>query len=173
MAIDKIQSESINLADNFAFTGTVSGAGGVNTPAFFAHSASGQSVGDNTYTKVTLGTEVFDVGSCFASSRFTVPSGEAGKYFLYGSVSGLTGANSDLDQSFSSFYLNGSQYMEGGINLNDNPIRFATNLIHVVLDLSVGNYVELYGKVDHVGASSIKFDSSNKCTNFGGYKIIT
>ena len=28
MAIDKIQSESINLADNFAFTGTVTGAGG-------------------------------------------------------------------------------------------------------------------------------------------------
>ena len=27
MAIDKIQSESINLADNFAFTGTVTGAG--------------------------------------------------------------------------------------------------------------------------------------------------
>ena len=29
MAIDKIQSESINLADNFAFTGTVTGAGGI------------------------------------------------------------------------------------------------------------------------------------------------
>jgi len=28
MAIDKIQSESINLADNFTFTGTVTGAGG-------------------------------------------------------------------------------------------------------------------------------------------------
>ena len=28
MAIDKIQAESINLADTFAFTGTVSGAGG-------------------------------------------------------------------------------------------------------------------------------------------------
>lgn len=27
MAIDKIQSESINLKDDFAFTGTVSGAG--------------------------------------------------------------------------------------------------------------------------------------------------
>ena len=34
MAIDKIQSESINLADNFAFTGTVTGAGGDNKPAF-------------------------------------------------------------------------------------------------------------------------------------------
>lgn len=29
MALSKIQSESVNLADNFAFTGTVSGAGGV------------------------------------------------------------------------------------------------------------------------------------------------
>ena len=155
-------------------SGTQTGFGGVNTPAFLAKPSSDQtSLSNNSDIKVLLGTEVFDVGSCFASSRFTVPSGEAGKYFLYGSVSGLTGANSDLDQSFSSFYLNGSQYMEGGINLNDNPIRFATNLIHVVLDLSVGNYVELYGKVDHVGASSIKFDSSNKCTNFGGYKIIT
>ena len=27
MALSKIQSESINLADNFAFTGTVTGAG--------------------------------------------------------------------------------------------------------------------------------------------------
>tara|TARA_B100001057_G_scaffold124786_1_gene123515 strand:+ start:2231 stop:2821 length:591 start_codon:yes stop_codon:yes gene_type:complete len=29
MALSKIQSESINLADNYAFTGTVSGAGGL------------------------------------------------------------------------------------------------------------------------------------------------
>jgi hypothetical protein len=31
MALSKIQSESVNLADNFAFTGTVSGAGGGKT----------------------------------------------------------------------------------------------------------------------------------------------
>ena len=29
MAITKIQSESLNLADNFAFTGTITGAGGI------------------------------------------------------------------------------------------------------------------------------------------------
>jgi len=28
MALVKLQSEGLNLADNFAFTGTVSGAGG-------------------------------------------------------------------------------------------------------------------------------------------------
>ena len=36
MAITKIQSESLNLADTYDFTGTVTGAGGVNTPAFYA-----------------------------------------------------------------------------------------------------------------------------------------
>ena len=42
MAIDKIQSESINLADNFAFTGTVTGASGNNTPSFHIRKSSNQ-----------------------------------------------------------------------------------------------------------------------------------
>ena len=41
MALSKIQSESINLADNFAFTGTVTGAGGNMKPAFYANRTSG------------------------------------------------------------------------------------------------------------------------------------
>ena len=45
MAITKIQSESMNLADTYAFTGTVTGAGGSNTPAFFAQSTNTE---DNT-----------------------------------------------------------------------------------------------------------------------------
>ena len=40
MAITKIQSESLNLADTYAFTGTVTGAGGDNTPSFKAHRTS-------------------------------------------------------------------------------------------------------------------------------------
>ena len=35
MAITKIQSESVNLADDFAFTGTVSGGGGVENISTF------------------------------------------------------------------------------------------------------------------------------------------
>ncbi len=34
MALTKIESEGLLLSDNFAFTGTVTGAGGANTPAF-------------------------------------------------------------------------------------------------------------------------------------------
>jgi hypothetical protein len=152
--------------------GTQTGFGGANTPAFFAHSASAQtSLTDNTYTKVTLGTEVFDVGACFASSRFTVPSGEAGKYFFYGSIRCETDTNDELYNSYSSFYLNGSQYIENRMSFQNNPIRFATNLNHVVMDLSVGDYVELYGAID-TSSGGRQFGASSKGTSFGGYKII-
>jgi hypothetical protein len=41
MAITKIQSESLNLSDNYDFTGTVTGAGEINTPASVFVSAAG------------------------------------------------------------------------------------------------------------------------------------
>ena len=44
MAIDKIQSESINLADNFAFTGTVTGAGESNTTLVYVYATTGTTV---------------------------------------------------------------------------------------------------------------------------------
>ena len=48
MAITKIQSESMNLADTYAFTGTVTGASGVNTPAFYATMSGDQTLTNNS-----------------------------------------------------------------------------------------------------------------------------
>jgi hypothetical protein len=172
MAIDKIQSESINLADTFAFTGTVTGAGGVNTPAFFAKMASSQNITDNSYTKATFATEVFDTASAFTDSRFTVPSGQAGKYFIYGSLRGQVDSDDELQNMYINIYKNGSNYVENRINFSSNRIRFCTSLIHSVLDLSVGDYVEIYGAVD-TSSSQSSFGSSDGASNFGGYKIIT
>ena len=83
MAITKIQSESLNLADTYAFTGTVTGAGGVNTPAFKAYLNGTQAISANTGTKITFDAEVFDTNNCFDSStnyRFTPTV--AGKYII-------------------------------------------------------------------------------------------
>jgi len=44
MALSKIQSESVNLADNFAFTGTVSGAGGMTKLATVSSTSSVSSI---------------------------------------------------------------------------------------------------------------------------------
>ena len=54
MAITKLQAEALNLADTYAFTGTVTGAGGVNTPAFQAYASSDQSQTNDTFTKIEM-----------------------------------------------------------------------------------------------------------------------
>ena len=86
MAITKIQSESLNLADDYSFTGTITGAGGDNNPSFFAVSTSsedGTAVSNDTLTKMTFSTEVFDTDNCYDNStnyRFT--PNVAGKYYF-------------------------------------------------------------------------------------------
>ena len=82
MAITKIQSESVNLADNFAFTGTVTGAGGANTPAFHATSNSQQVIANNTFTKLQFGNEVFDTNSNYDTSNYRFLPTTAGKYYF-------------------------------------------------------------------------------------------
>ena len=145
---------------------------GDNTPAFFAHAASTQTgLTDNTYTKATLGTEVYDTDNAFATSRFTVPSGEAGKYFFYASIRPDADSNSDLRNSYLAFYVNGSRYFETRMNYSDNLIRGATNTASITLDLSASDYVELYGATDTDG-SARSFAHSDKGTCMGGYKLI-
>ena len=63
MAIDKIQSESINLADNFAFTGTVTGAGESNIPYFDVAPSSNIAYSDNTSHTIQLATVNKDTAS--------------------------------------------------------------------------------------------------------------
>ena len=55
-----------------------------NTPAFRAYVGSNQSVSDATDTKIALDTEVFDTDGAYDPStyRFTVPSGQGGKYYF-------------------------------------------------------------------------------------------
>ena len=56
MTLVKARSRGINLADNFTFTGTVSGAGG-NTPSFLAYLTANQTITNNSYTKINLNGE--------------------------------------------------------------------------------------------------------------------
>ena len=64
---------------------TQTGVGETNTPAFYAYKSSGQSISDNTLTKVTFETELFDSDGKFAGSRFTPTV--AGYYFVSSTVS--------------------------------------------------------------------------------------
>ena len=62
---------------------TVAGAM-ANTPAFRATLSNATSMSNGATVKLEFGTEVYDTDSAYDTSnyRFTVPSGEAGKYFF-------------------------------------------------------------------------------------------
>ena len=114
-------------------------AGG-NTPSFVAHADVNQSLSNASMTKLTVTSEDFDTDSAFADSKFTVPSGKAGKYFFVGKarLSNVTGyVTLDL-------YKNGSL---AGIQFRSQSYgtSYESAIITAILDLSASDYIELYG----------------------------
>lgn len=175
MALIKARSRGINLADDFAFTGTITGAGESNTPAFYCGKTSNQTVSDNTITKVSWN-EVYDTDNAFASDKFTVPSGKAGKYNFYINLSLGTSGSYGVRFPRAYLYKNGSSlYMLlGANNEQGNDVFAVTGTLS--LDLSVGDYIEVYGR-NSIDQGSPLFlgkagDSPNEERSWwGGYKV--
>ena len=163
MAITKIQSESLNLADTYAFTGTVTGAGETNAPAFRAYLSSNQSIATDTAVKINFNAEIFDTDSAFdtSNSKFTVPTGKAGKYFFYSQL--RKGTNSS-NLTLVYIYVNGVSkgYVRQTTAANN------TNQIAQTVDLSVGDYVEVYA---YDAGSSASISSGVQFSYFTGFKI--
>ena len=176
MAITKIQSESLNLADTYNFTGDVTGAGGVNTPAFLATLSANFTCNDQQTTRVQFDTETYDVGNCFDSTstvgRFTVPSGEGGKYFFSAQLF-LAASGSVVHKSNIYLYKNGSEInSNSGFDSNNTQYGVYSSLAFP-LDLSAGDYIDVYNYNDvSTGTPSVRKGSFGNKSFFSGYKII-
>ena len=177
MAIDKIQSESINLADNFAFTGTVTGASGVNTPAFFASCTGDQVVSNETSTKVEYGNEVYDTNSVYNNSTYRFTPGFSGKSYIGAAFWSYDASEHLFDQQIQ-LYKNGSSlvYID---SMYLAPYRSATtdSSINLVVAHNDTDYYEIYVKVQTTDSGDVKVPtgSGNNATFrnwFYGYKII-
>jgi len=151
MAISKIISESLDLTDDYAFTGTITGAGGVNTPNFRATMSADQDGNTSeANVKVAFNTETFDVGSCYdptSNYRFTVPAGEGGKYLITAHIH--TRTSGSYSGKTCRLYKNGSFLTEGQTaTAGDNLHATRTNNASVttVETLIAGDYIEVYVK---------------------------
>ena len=166
MAIDKIQSESINLADTFAFTGTVTGAGETMKPSFSAYK-SGQTTGqsDSTWTKITYDTELLDSDGTFASSKFT--PAVAGKYFISLNATVGTSNASSLDQASIAIYKNGSAIDDNTAKV-ESEVELITNSISLIADLDTDDYIEGYVYINNSTGTN-RITSSQ----LSGFKIHT
>ena len=156
----------------------VSLVGGTNTPNFRAINSSTQNLSGNgtTFTKVQLDTEQYDTASAYDNSsnyRFTVPSGQAGKYFISAQIG--VSCNQDHRQVHGSIYKNGSGMgdMVGRIFMNGSTLNDGEQVLAItgVLDLSVGDYLELYGRgYDTIGGGTVSFTAGN--SSLQGFKLI-
>ena len=153
---------------------TVSGAMS-STPAFEAYLSANADISNTTDTKVNCNTEVLDTDSAYDNSsnyRFTVPSGEAGKYYIYGSVTvQTTGGVSTNRFGVGKIFKNGSVYRQQYLSHEDNNGFSTIHNMCAIMDLSVGDYIELYyyGGMSS-GVPRVRAD--DKGTYLGGYKLI-
>ena len=145
-----------------------------NTPAFEANLSAEQSASDDVFTKMDFDEEVFDTNGAYdhtTNQRFTVPSGQAGKYHIYSNVTLGSGSNTDLVDAKVAIYKNGSVYSRTIMNNETNYTRYTQLSIASTMVLSVGDYVEIYAQVNRA-SGSVEFRAQNREATFGGFKII-
>ena len=156
--------DTINLA------GSTYAAAGDNTPAFFAYASSNTNLAADTNTKIALNSEYYDTDNAFDTSnnRFTVPSGEGGKY----QISYAVAIKSDDNQEVSGkIYINGSYVDIKSLLVSASVVNTDINAsctTSAVMELSEGDYIELYGL--HTGSST---EINNKNYSWlQGFKLI-
>ena len=157
---------------------TATGFGGDNTPAFSTYIGSNQTLSDATTTKADFDTEEFDTDGAYDTSnkRFTVPSGEGGKYFFHARGRFNTSANQSQfvimlkknNNDLAKKYI----YSGSAGTKAFNSITYFSYDISAVETLSAGDYIEVFVMSDDVSGNNITFNSGTVHSEFSGYKLI-
>ena len=147
-------------------SGTATGFGGTNTPAFHVHKTSGQTIANATGTLMTFEAEDFDTDNAFdlSTERFT-PQVQ-GKYFLYASVRWDTDV--DFDISYLTIRKNGSAIFTGS---HGNKYYDFTKTSGIVEANGSSDYFDV--TVQHSRGSNLSTQGGDYGNYFGGFKIIT
>jgi len=147
--------------------------GGSNTPVFAVTLSGNQSIPDASVTKVTFDTESIDSDGAFASNKFTVPSGEAGKYWFSTGLGVDAGGVGSFRNANVYIYKNGSSVKQSYFH-NDNASAYTTKFFvwnAAILDLAVSDYIEIYVYHDNAGGTPILTGGTDG-SSFYGYKLI-
>ncbi len=140
-----------------------------NTPSFYAYATSGTSIAFATNVKINLQAEYFDTDSAFdtSNSRFTVPTGKAGKYFFNGQVA----FSAVITDNHVGFAKNGSTTVVSGSYdtfFEAKGANASTVNTSVIIDLADSDYVEMFTFNTN---GSVPSTSAGR-TRFFGYKLI-
>jgi hypothetical protein len=142
-----------------------------NTPAFFVKLSSAFSVANNSTTKIQYTTELFDTNSAFDNStnyRFTVPSGQGGKYFFFYCVR----ADGWVANRFVTLISINNATNMGVSEVNSPNASSPTANNSIVLNLTAGDFVEHFIYHNQGTTVNLQGSATESVTYFGGYKLI-
>jgi hypothetical protein len=145
-----------------------------NTPAFYGQLASSQVVSRNTQTKLTgMTAQEVDTDSAFDGTTFTVPSGKAGKYFIYtGVFANFSDCGNDGELIQLNIFKNGGSFKEGKYSsAANNQLIFFPVYLGITMDLSEGDTIESYIVLTDASANP-GMKAQEGQTFLGGYRLI-
>ena len=172
MSITRLNNNSLE-----SITALPSAVAVETTPTFYGELASDQVLSRATQTKVTgMTNDEIDTDNAFDGTTFTVPSGKAGKYFIFGNIfANFSDCGNDGEKMQIEIFKNGSSVRESTYNsaANNQIVTFGIS-VNAVLDLSVSDTIEMYALIQDASANTgMKLGSGGQATHFGGYKLIT
>ena len=155
---------------------TLNNAALKNTPAFAATSNGTTTLTASTWTKVSVGTEIFDSNSDYdaSTSRFT-PT-KAGKYFIYGEALGNSASVGELRELYLAIYVNGSIHTmlhESNLNNSYDEYRRTATGSTVVDANGSSDYYELYIHIQNTSGSPQVTGGGQRGIRFGAYRLGT
>ena len=143
-----------------------------NTPAFKATMSGNQTISINTDTKIQFDTESFDTDGAYdhtTNYRFTVPSGEGGKYYVTLFVHTSAGTASSEAHRIAPF-VNGAISDVGFMTRRFGDANTRGMGVSGILTLSASDYVEAYVRLEN--ATIIYQKPFWEQTYFSMYKLI-
>ena len=155
-----------------ANSGTATGFGGDNTPAFQATFTSNISLTSDTETTVAANSETYDTDSAYNTSNytFTIPSGEGGKYFFYALAYFENSGVSGTAYCFTRILKASTTVLQGQIDFRNNNGGY-DNVVNLqgVVDCAAGD--AFTWKVTMNGNATPKLIDSPG-SRWGAFKLI-
>ena len=151
-----------------------------NAPAFEYQLLATQSVADATWATIEFASQIYDTdgagGTVYDTSTytFTVPSGQAGKYFIYGGVVIYATAGGNQANITQILLKDKDDNNAGTAEANTSGHGYMHTLnITSVFDMAVGDSLKLRGYMDTSGGGTVGFgNDAYPRSYFGGFKII-
>lgn len=167
--VETAKIKDANVTTNKLADGAVTPAKWTNPYKFSVYLPSNQALSSSTWTKAQLSSENFDSNSNFDSTtnyRYTVPV--SGFYFINAQI-GIGSSGTNAIANTGAIYKNGSGVVVGPSMVGNGTGNALPRIqINALLQLSAGDYIELWG---YCGEGSRDIAGGSSVTYMTGYLV--